>query len=124
MVSTLPKKSELIELPPFVKEWIRLELRTKGKLRVDVDVYADKDYNRVLYRHGLNFGSDMCFHSLDRKFTMSIDDYIIKLLKYSQKYVKVMINGVLLSDIKLPEEPPVKLPEPVDLSQTGHTEDT
>jgi hypothetical protein len=107
---------ELIELPAFVKDWCRQELKGKDRLRVDVNVYEDKDYTKLIGKHGLNFGSDMKFTNPDRSYSLSIDEYIIRMLKFSRKYIKIYINEVLLTDINLPV--PLLLPSTIDLSQT------
>jgi hypothetical protein len=101
------------KIPPFVSEYFRDEVKTKGGIVVDVDVFDKQE--KFLYRHGLTFASDLHFHGANN-FTLGINEYLNRLLTYSMKPIKIYINRKLLSDIKPLVPLPVHEPTIIDLS--------
>ena len=107
--------TKITEIPYFVKEWFKEELKTKDLLKVDVDVF---DYEeKFLYRHGLTFANDQKFHGTNG-YTLSIEDYIKRLLHFAKRPIKIYINQTLLSDIQPKYLPPPEVPTEIDLSNT------
>jgi hypothetical protein len=105
-------------VPEFVKDFCREQFRRKGFIRVAVDSYRDKEFTSFVKSTGLNFDYDLCFHGTEG-VTISLDSYINRVLTYAPHHVKIMINGVLLTNIRqkaLP--PPAKTPELIDLTNT------
>lgn len=102
-------------IPQFVREWIDRELKEKKSVKVDIDIFADKEYKNKKSRHGLSFDSTGYWYGLTG-FKISIEDYLKQTLKYTIKPVKVYINGTALDKIEMLYLPPPQTPQEIDIS--------
>lgn len=105
-------------IPDFVKQFCKDQLKDKNKVRVDVDNYVDPDYKLFKHKHGLDFGVDLCFYGLDGT-VITLEDYILRLMKYARGYFKICIDGVPLSQIFPKALPPVETPPIISLENIG-----
>lgn len=107
-----------IEIPYFVTDFFKEQIKLKGHLVVDVDVFDRNDQNKFLYRHGLTFSSDMHFHGADN-YILGIHEYIKRLLTYTIKPIKIYVNRVPLDSIEPKALPPVITPVEIDLTDVS-----
>jgi hypothetical protein len=108
-------KRKLMQIPDFVTDYFKKQIREKGSLVVDVDVFDKTD--KFLYRHGLTFASDYHFHG-GSGYTLHINEYLHRLLTFTQKPIKIYVNRMPLDKIEPVALPPPELPVAIDLSQT------
>ena len=112
-----------VEIPAYVIDHFKKEVKEKGSLVVEVDVFDKNDENKFLYRHGLTFASDLHFHGAN-SYVLGINEYLSRLLTFSVKPIKIYVNRTLLSDIVQLALPPVVTPVEIDLSNTGNDEES
>lgn len=106
----------MITIPEFVKDYIKVQAKEKGSIRVDINVF-DKEGGRFLYKHGLTFTRDLNFHGTGG-YTLGIEEYLARTLTYARKSITICINGKLLSDIHPILLPPPSTPPEIDLTHT------
>lgn len=107
----------LKKVPDHVMDWLKKEAKTKGTIRVDIEVYHDDSLTHLATRHGLSFSYDLKFHGANG-FTYGIEDYLLQTLNYTRRYIKILVNGMDLAEIKLPQLLPPEIPPEIDLSNT------
>jgi hypothetical protein len=111
-----------VEIPYFVNDFFKEQIREKGVLIVEVDVFDQNDETKFLYRHGLTFGIDMHFHGAN-SYTLSINEYLKRLLTYTIKPIKIYVNKVALNTIEPKALPPVITPIEIDLTNVVESDD-
>jgi len=98
--------------------WLKKEAKDKNAVKVDIEVYHDDALTHLKLRHGLSFSWDLQFHGLNG-YTLGIEEYLLRTLNHSRSYIKILVNGTPLDEIKVPQLlPPEAMPE-IDLSHTN-----
>jgi len=107
-------------LPEYVIQWARNVAKKENSIRVEIHFYKDADCTQFKSKSGLTFDWNLEFRGLDG-YSISMEKYIIKLLKYCKRYYRIFIDGTDIFEIEQPalpvQEPPAQLPPTITLPE-------